>query len=177
MRIVIFVGLLILPFAAFSQDCKSMEAMVKLLLSPIPISDQSTVENLLKTFFSGYDKLLVRVSQIEDLNSAFRSEQGKVAIKAVATRPLDDTSKCPSNSDAYRGEMNGRVNFKAPYPNPPSIHTGLVELDTSQIAPSDSTRLNFEIISVDKNGFNYAFYTWCTTKIYSATASWIAVYP
>lgn len=66
----------------------------------------------------------------------------------------------------------GRVDFGAPFSNPPAVTTGLTEID---IIDGANARLTFEVTQIDENGFNYSFVTWEDTMVHSAMMSWMAV--
>lgn len=102
-------------------------------------------------------------------------ESGAFDISAVGTRPLDDSSQCPSDSNAWRGNRNGRVNFTKTFSAPPTVAAAISELDAQGGSANDSIRISLSVTSVDAKGFNYNFTTWCTTKIWGTKASWIAV--
>jgi hypothetical protein len=114
-----------------------------------------------------------RISAIESEVKTLYSEHGSVSLRAVNTRPLTDTSICP-NSDAFRGEANGKVKFKKPFAQPPVVSIGMTSID-SGIPANTGMRLTVAVTSVQKDGFSYSFGTWCNTSIASAQANWIAV--
>ena len=122
-------------------------------------------------------KLQGRLAQAEDRIALVRSEKGTIAITAKGTRPLDDASQCPTTADAYRGERNGRVNFAGQFSVTPTVQAALTSIDIAGGNPGDSNRLSFYVTSVDPKGFNYTFTTWCITKVFSASAAWLAVSP
>lgn len=114
-----------------------------------------------------------RLEALEGKIEGSLSLSGVVSLRAVATRPLMDSSICPTGTDAYRGEMNGRVNFAKAFAAPPVVNIGIASIDISP--PANGQRLTVAVTSIDRAGFNYSFHTWCTTAIAGATASWIAV--
>ncbi len=116
-----------------------------------------------------------RVSKIEAIVAALSVDTGVINISAVNTRPLKDTSRCPTNDDALRGNLKGRQKFKKPFKTPPLVSIGLTTLDFRGGEPTDTSRISIQITSIDKAGFDYQFYTWCRTAVASAQASWIAV--
>ena len=118
-----------------------------------------------------------KVALVENRLASIAFQSGTFAITENGTRPLRDSSKCPEGADAYRGEKNGRVEFLSPFTTVPKVMVALSKLDISGNGqPGDSfIRLAVNVDSVDTKGFSYSFVTWCTTKVYGATASWTAV--
>lgn len=129
---------------------------VKFLNTGIGINEQMTVP------WAGLDEAVV--------NSAY----GTIGLRAVGTRATTDTSRCPANSDANRGELAGRVNFAKPFKEPPSVSIAINSVD-SGIPADTGMRLTIAVTGIDKNGFGYSFRTWCNTTLTSASANWLAV--
>ena len=85
-------------------------------------------------------------------------------------------SHCPKSPEkAYRGIVNGRVNFPQPFSSPPEVLMALTQIGIGDIAAERGLRLTVEPAHIDEKGFNYSLYTWCNTQIAAAIASWIAV--
>jgi hypothetical protein len=102
-------------------------------------------------------------------------DTGSFSMKAVDTRELTDNSSCPSGPPGRRGQLDGRVRFNHEFPDPPRVVAALSGLDAIGHNGDDSIRISLEVVSVDRTGFNFRFYTWCRTRIFSAVATWIAL--
>jgi len=99
-----------------------------------------------------------------------RVESGIISMVAQGTRGLRDESQCPEGTDAYRGIIEGRVEFDRSFDSDPEV---LLALRDGTI--SNSFRIRLELIAADADGFSYRFNTYCRTSVYGATASWIAI--
>jgi len=97
-------------------------------------------------------------------------QSGTIPMVAEGTRALNDGSQCPVGTETLRGKA-GRFEFPKPFESSPTVTAALSLIDVT----GDVNRLSMEILSADKNGFNYKFFTSCKTIVYNATASWLAV--
>lgn len=64
------------------------------------------------------------------------------------------------------------VVFDAPFQVPPVVQIGLTLFDIDQ---RDSGRLSVTAESITESGFEIVFTTWSSTRVYAASASWLAV--
>lgn len=154
------------------------EEITKLLSTIENLKGEDATENLLLV-----DQLLADINKQSGaerflaLEKNVESKQytkvltGRVKMSEQGTRGLRDGSKCPEGTDAYRGTINKRITFAKPFSTQPEV---ILNFSNGTIGGSDF-RINLETIGVDETGFNYRFNTYCTTKVYSAEATWIAV--
>jgi H-type lectin domain len=121
-------------------------------------------------------ELQKRLERIENSPKVVTAASGTIGLRAVGTRPITDTSACPAGSGAFRGEMQGRVEFETAFVDPPAVAIGLTSVDTA-LPNNTGLRLVVNVVegSITRTGFEYKFFTWCNTSIVSANASWIAV--
>ena len=113
-----------------------------------------------------------RISEVEKI----RVESGVIQITQEAgSRPLNDGSQCPTGADATRGIRHGRIVFGQQYSSPPKVVLSINSIDIGGVSALDAHRLGAYVSRVDERGFEYQFYTWCTTIVSGAQASWIAV--
>ena len=70
------------------------------------------------------------------------------------------------------GGVQGRVVFGEPFENVPEVTLAFSRLD---IFAGANTRIDARVIAVDRTGFDYQFFGWSNTHIYTASAVWIAV--
>lgn len=119
---------------------------------------------------SGTTRFLELENTIKDQSSYPTVLSGKISMYAQNTRGIKDDTKCPEGEDAYRGIINDRIDFTTAFEAAPEVIVTLNDLSLS-----NTFRLTLEVISKDKNGFNFRFNTYCNTKVHGATASWMAV--
>ncbi|MCA3451372.1 MAG: H-type lectin domain-containing protein [Rhodobacter sp.] len=146
-------------------------ALVVALAAPVwaESSDAEGLAQMLQRLSARIDEL---DQEIADLKAAAPIVQsGTFPMVARNTRGLRDGSACPeaSTGDAYRGTVNGRIEFTRAY-----SHTPEVVLALRDAAIVRETRLELSVTAIDERGFNYTFATYCTTIIYDADAVWIA---
>ena len=73
------------------------------------------------------------------------------------------------------GSRHGRIVFGQQYSSPPKVVLSINSIDIGGVSALDAHRLGAYVSRVDERGFEYQFYTWCTTIVSGAQASWIAV--
>ena len=115
-----------------------------------------------------------RIEGLENKVNRTASLSGIISLRAVSTRPITDSSACPSAPDAYRGEMNGHVTFFKAFVDEPTVSIGLNNLDIGS-GINHGQRISINVKKVDKTGFDFSFFTFCDTAIAGATANWMAV--
>ena len=111
------------------------------------------------------DKL---VEQIESSPGAMRVEFGSVNIHKEGIPKLWNPNGC----EADRGVYGEEVSFEEAFIKPPVVIIGITSLDLG-----GHVRLTVRVDKVTASGFTYSYYTWCDTKVWGATASWMAVGP
>lgn len=119
---------------------------------------------------SGASRFLELEKTVKAQSSYPSALSGKINMYAQDTRGLKDDSQCPEGEDAYRGIVNDRIDFEKPFETTPRVI-----ITVNSLSLSNTFRLILEVISTDKNGFNFRFNTFCNTIVHGATASWIAV--
>ena len=131
--------------------------------------DSQGLAQLLQKLENRIEELDQEIETIK--RTAIIVQSGTFAMVARNTRGLRDASACPAaeTGDAYRGTLNGRINFSQEFSENPEVVLALREASISPV-----TRLNLAVTTVDEKGFNYSFTTHCTTIIYDADAVWVA---
>ncbi len=123
--------------------------------------------------------LLKRLESLEVLASSLKStavtvQSGRFSIHDDGGPSLLRNNRCIDDSDNERGIRTGRINFDRPFAGQPNVVVGLARVDLSGGEPSDAVRLTVQVTRRDREGFDFKFVTWCTTKVNSAHAVWIA---
>lgn len=142
---------LTLPWQAYDSD-------------GIPVDSLATLTRAVTRLGTRVDGLTADLGRI-------RLESGSIGMRAVGTRALVDDSQCTAGPGNERGELSGRVAFSRSFASVPTVTIGLSSFDMT----GDTNRILIVVTGVDSSGFNYSFKTWCFTKIYGATATWMAI--
>jgi len=125
----------------------------------------SSFANATKEFSEKAAKLL---SVIQAATGPLYIDSGEVSLNSTQNPKIINPNGCEDN----RGTINGNVVFKKAFSTPPQIAAGITEFD---IESNANSRVSLTIDQVTNLGFSYTFKTWCDTKLYSATAKWIAI--
>ncbi len=104
----------------------------------------------------------------QTVSAHMQVEQGVVTLNKNKISKLMNPNGCEAN----RGVLNGRVDFKKSFAQPPAVMLGITQLD---MIDGSNHRITVSATKVDKTGFTYNFLTWCDTKVWSANAQWIAI--
>ena len=93
----------------------------------------------------------------------------------LATRPLVQTGEfelISSSGGGERGELDGTVTFDQPFSSTPKVVAALSVID---VGTDSNTRLRVEVTDAFPEGFTYRFYTWSSTRVHVAKATWVAI--
>ena len=110
---------------------------------------------------------------VDELQSGPRVQSGIVGMTIFPELDLVILPELTNRSGSNRGVRGGRVEFDEPFSSAPEVIIALRQLDAG--GGQQNTRISVVITAVDREGFNYNFYTWADTDIYTTMASWIAV--
>ena len=145
-----FKGEMVLPWSAYDEDGNAVDALAELQAR---VADQATHLSTLE------EQLALQEEQLAILEDRVQVEKGTVSFSRRAGSGLG-------------GLLNHRVSFSTPFSSTPIVVMAISGFD---IIKDTNSRLTVRVTSVDNEGFNFDFVTWAHTKIWSATAIWMAV--
>ena len=141
-----------------------------------PAATMATVVELVQNVLDNLVEVDARLSMLEARLSALEEIEAEQAIQTGSVGLPYDADGIRAmlrlGNREVQGVVGGRVQFPKAFSSVPRVQLSLRELD---IGNTTSTRLRLEVTSVDREGFNYNMYSWAGTRVYSVTASWIAV--
>lgn len=112
-----------------------------------------------------------RIATLEDRARIPRVQSGTISIDA--SDGIGDNSRgCPQDDSAWRGHVDHRVEFPQPFESVPEVMAAISSVDHYV---DRNLRLYLDVNSIDTEGFNYRFVTWCDTRLASAEMRWMAV--
>ena len=101
----------------------------------------------------------------------YRVYRGRVDV------PLDEGRECglfDTDRDFGRkgAAWSRRINFPAPFFNPPVVMVALAKLDSST---DRTTRVNTKATDIDAAGFTIRVSRWRVSKLYAVSVEWLAM--
>ena len=111
--------------------------------------------------------------RVRSLEAGPRVQSGIVGMTIYPDPDLVILPELTNRSGSNRGIMGERVEFDEPFSSAPEVIIALRYLDAG--GGQQNTRISVVVTAVDREGFNYNFFTWSDTDIYMTVASWIAV--
>ena len=144
------------------RTIQEMQVRISALENQLVLKGAEQINNTLQD-------LQAQVTALQNEARKVRVQTGRVHINRIDIPELFQPN---CNGHIERGEKHGRVDFQESFASPPKVIMGLSAIDVSHNANS---RFHVIAISVDTEGFDYKFYTWCDAAIHSAEAHWIAV--
>ena len=131
--------------------------------------------------------LVQRLQALEAKVAALEERRFESGALQIYSGQIPEMLNAKCEKDLYRGIVNQRVTFSKPFPRPPKV---LLALDSfamgSESLGSQSANpqkrinekwklLNLAVLSVDQEGFNYRFATYCEGMLAVASGSWLAL--
>lgn len=120
-------------------------------------------------------------AQVRNLNAALaalmararevRIQSGLVMLPDIRSEPSIGGQK---DGATYWGFLDRRVDFPMPFDRAPVVYMALAGADVDR---RTAFRLRVRVTSIDREGFEYDFVSWNRTRVYGASASWMAVLP
>ncbi len=133
-------------------------------------NDQDEPVQTLEEIRRSLERDLAAINATLDTLSEVRVQTGMVSLPyASSTRPV-----VTQRGGRLRGIVGGRVDFPVAFARAPEVHMALAGVDMSNRA---NARLRVRVTSVDREGFEYELYSWDSTHVYTASASWVAFMP
>ena len=112
-------------------------------------------------------------AQEEGETAVPRVQSGVIYIDDDADGIGDNSRGCPElDRNPYRGHTGRRVDFPQPFESIPEVVAAISSIDHYN---DHNLRLHVRVDSVDNQGFDYTFRTWCNTRLASAAMQWMAV--
>ena len=109
-----------------------------------------------------------RLNDMEEnlVKQKIRIESGSISINQDSMQNLWEL-----DGSNPRGELNGVVQFREAFQNPPKVIIAISHID---IASDANARLSTRVSDVTNDNFTYKFHTWSDTRVWRGGAQWIA---